>query len=127
MNEIQSANQIKTLTKPFIEKGFVFEYFYQKGGDSSCVYICRYKKGKDFFDWRETSGTYEIHLVAYVNGEYVFPKMAKLYAKETRAFKIRNFFKKFTIDEKRAFFAKLLNKELENSTDFFGIKFYRKP
>ena len=33
MNEIQSANQIKTLTAPFIEKGFAFEYFYQKGSN----------------------------------------------------------------------------------------------
>ena len=122
MSEILSAKIIQDLTAPFLEKGFSFEYTYEKGGDSSCVYIYRFRKGKDFFDWRETSGTYEIHLVAYVNGEYVFPKMEKLYAKETRAFKIRNFFKKFTIDEKRAFFAKLLNKELENSTDFFGIK-----
>ena len=42
--EVQSAEKIKLLTLPLMEKGFVFEYSYQKGGDSSCVYICRYKK-----------------------------------------------------------------------------------
>ena len=123
MNEIQSANQIKTLTAPFLEKGFVFEYFYQKGGDSSCVYICRYKKGKDFFDWREVSGTDEIHLVVSVNGEYRFPNLFALYKKEYRAFKWKRLFKKPSIDEKRTFFADCLCSELtKNPTEFFGIK-----
>ena len=67
-NEVLSAERIKTLTAPILERGFAFEYFYQKGGDSSCVYICRYKKGKDFFVWREVSGGREINIVVYVNG-----------------------------------------------------------
>ena len=66
---LQIANeQIKQLTAPFMERGFTFEYLYQKGGDSSCVYICRYKKGRDFFDWREVSGGEEINIVVFVNG-----------------------------------------------------------
>ena len=72
MNEVLSAERIKELAAPFLEKGFAFEYFYQKGGDSSCVYVYRFKKGKNFFDWRETSGAYEIHLVVCVNGEFLF-------------------------------------------------------
>ena len=48
MNEVIMAENVKKLLAPFLEKGFVFEYLYQKGGDSSCVYICRFKKGKDF-------------------------------------------------------------------------------
>ena len=122
MNEILSKKIIQDLTAPFLEKGFALEYTYEKGGDSSCVYIYRFRKGKDYFDWRETSGAYEIHLVVYVNGEYVFPNMEKRYKKETLAFKLRNFFKKPTVDEKRTFFAELLKKELKNASDFFGIK-----
>ena len=56
MNEVSSAEEIKKLTAPILEKRFSFEYFYEKGGDSSCVYICRFRKGRDFWDWREVSG-----------------------------------------------------------------------
>ena len=119
---MQSAETIKKLTAPFFEKGFSFEYTYQKGGDSSCVYVYRFKKGKHFFDWRETSGTYEIHLVVCVNGEYNFPNLMKEYAKETRAFKAKHLFKRATVDEKRAFFAALLTKGLTSGkSDFYGI------
>lgn len=122
MNEVLSAERIKTLAAPFLEKGFVFEYFYQKGGDSSCVYVYRFKRGKNFFDWRETSGAYEIHLVVCVNGEYRFPNLESLYKKQTRAFKRKHLFKKATVDEKRAFFAELLLMELQrNEKEFFGI------
>ena len=122
MNEVQSAEIIKKLTAPFLEKGFAFEYFYQKGGDSSCVYIYRFKKGRYFFDWRETSGTYEIHLVVNRNGEFAFPNLMALYPKERKKFRVKHFFKSATVDEKRAFFAELLNKELAKSeTEFFGI------
>ena len=50
MNEIIMAENVKKLLAPFLEKGFVFEYLYQKGGDSSCVYICRFKKGQKHTD-----------------------------------------------------------------------------
>lgn len=121
MNEIITAEQIKKLTAPILEKGFVFEYLYQKGGDSSCVYICRYKKGKDFLDWREVSGGNEINIVVYVNGAFAFPSLKYLYKKEHRAFACKHLFKKATIEERRAFVAGLLNKSLE-SGDLFGIK-----
>ena len=119
----QLANeQIKELTAPFMDRGFIFEYFHQKGGDSSCVYICRYRKGKDFFDWRETSGTEDINIVVFVNGNYDFPSLKYLYKKEFRAFSIKHLLKKPTMDEKRAFIAELLIKELHDKPSFFGIK-----
>ena len=123
MYEVISADEIKTLMKPLLEKGFLFEYFYQKGGDSSCVYICRFKKGKDFVDWREVSGGTEINIVASVNGEYRFPSLKLLYSKEYRKFKLQHLFKKPTVTERRAFVAKLLIAELNSGKpDFFGIK-----
>ena len=122
MNEVLSAERIKELAAPFLEKGFAFEYFYQKGGDSSCVYVYRFKKGKNFFDWRETSGAYEIHLVVCVNGEYRFPNLERMHQQKTRAFKWKHFFKKATVEEKRVFFAELLLEELQGSEkEFFGI------
>ncbi len=121
MNEVQSAETIKSLTAPFLEKGFSFEYTYQKGGDSSCVYVYRFKKGADCFEWRETSGAYEIHLVVRVNGEFRFPDLYKKYPKQKRAFALKHFFRAATVDEKRAFFASLLRLELGNSSEFFGI------
>ena len=123
MYEVISADEIKTLMQPLLKKGFLFEYFYQKGGDSSCVYICRFKKGKDFVDWREVSGGTEINIVASINGEYRFPSLKLLYPKEYRKFKLQHLFKKPTITERRAFIAKLLITELNNGKpDFFGIK-----
>ena len=122
MNEVQSAENIKALTIPVLEKGFSFEYFYQKGGDSSCVYICRYKKGKDFLDWREVSGGDEINIVVSVNGEYRFPSLKTLYAKKYKAFKRKHLFKKPSVAERRAFVAECLIEELNTKPDFFGIK-----
>ena len=122
MSEVAIAQTIKQLTAPILEKGFTFEYFHEKGGDSSCVYICRYRKGRDFFDWREVSGGNEINLVVYVNGAYDFPSLKLKYPKERRVFALKHLFKKATMDEKRRFFATLLNAELEkDKTNFFGI------
>ena len=119
---VESAERIQSLMQPFLEKGFSFEYTYQKGGDSSCVYIYRFKKGRNFFDWRETSGTYEIHLVINVGGQFLFPDPKKKYTKQARAFRWKHLFKEATVDEKRAFFAQLLLQELqENPKEFHGI------
>lgn len=116
MSEI-FAEQIKKLAAPFIEeRGFSFKYFHEKGGDSSCVYICRFQKGKDFFDVRETSGSYELHLVVYAKGEYRFPKFK-------RKFTFKSLFQKRTIDDERAFLISELEKEWQSSSpEFFGIK-----
>lgn len=121
MNEVSSAEEIKKLTAPIIEKGFGFEYFYEKGGDSSCVYICRFRKGRDFWDWREVSGGSEINIVVYVNGAYDFPSLNYLYKKEYRTFKAKHLFKKATISQRREFIASLLCQEAQKPY-FFGIK-----
>ena len=121
MDEVRSAEEIKGLTKVFLDRGFAFEYTYQKGGDSSCVYVYRFRKGKDYFDWRETSGTYEIHLVVCVDGQFAFPDLYKKYKKESRAFAWKHLFRPATIEEKREFFASLLVKEL-TPDGFYGIK-----
>ena len=123
MNEQLANEQIKKMTAPILEKGFIFEYLYQKGGDSSCVYICRYKKGKDFLDWREVSGSDEINFVTFVNGNYGFPNMKARFPKQHRAFQWKHLLKKPTMEEKRLFYAQLLQEELNSGKpDFFGIK-----
>ena len=122
MSNTFTAETIKNLLTPLLEKGFSFEYTHEKGGDSSCVYIGRFRKGKDFFDWREVSGGDEINFVVWVKGEYKFPSLKYLYKKEFRAFSLKHLFKKPTIAEKRAFYAGLLINELQTKPDFFGIK-----
>lgn len=122
MNEVRAAESIKKRLAPFLEKGFAFEYFHEKGGDSSCVYICRLKKGRDFFDWREVSGANEIHLVVKANGEFQFPNLALRHKKLDRAFKLKHIFKRPSMDERRDHFASLLLAELNEKPDrFFGI------
>ena len=122
MNEVQTAEEYKKLCQAFLEKGFVFEYTYQKGGDSSCVYIFRFKKGKDFFDLREVSGGNELNFVVYAKGAYAFPSLKTAYQKEHRDFFFKHLFKRASASERRAFITGLLNKELESGKpDFFGI------
>lgn len=117
-DEGQSVEKIRQWTTAFLQRGFTLQYTYQKGGDSSCVYIYRFQKGKDFFDWRETSGTDELHFVVYAGGAYAFPKLPKC----KRPFSLRRLLKGRTMDERRAEFAAALNAALEASEDsFFGI------
>ncbi|MBR2023126.1 MAG: hypothetical protein IJ996_01240 [Clostridia bacterium] len=123
MEDLQSAKEMQALTTPFLEKGFTFTYSYQKGGDSSCVYIYRYQKGKSYFDLREVSGSTEITFVVFVGGEYRFPSLKTEFKKEYRTFKIKHLFKRATRQETRAFIADLLKRKLaENPAEFFGIK-----
>ena len=124
MNDIMTADKVKDLMKPIIDQGCIFDYFYEKGGDSSCVYICRFKRGKDYFDWREVSGSDDINFVTCIKGEFGFPKLNSLYPKEFRRFWWKHFFRKPTMDEKRAFFASLLLREFaKDNKQFFGLKF----
>ena len=124
MTDIMTADKVKTLMQPLLDKGCFFEYFYEKGGDSSCVYICRFKRGKDYFDWRELSGTQEINLLTWVKGEYGFPNLKVLYPKQHRKFRFKHLFHEPTMDEKREFIAGLLLAELaKDETNFFGLKF----
>ena len=122
VSDIFTAETIKNLLAPLLEKGFAFEYTHEKGGDSSCVYIGRFKKGRNFFDWREVSGGDDINLVAFVNGQYHFPSLKYLYKKEFRRFTLRHIFKRATLAQKREFYARLLIKELQTKPNFFGIE-----
>ena len=119
-NELEIEKEMKTLFKYFLDKGFSYRYFYEKGGDSSCVYIYRFQKGKDFFDLREVSGGDELNFVVYENGNYQFPSLKYLYKKEFKAFALKHFFKKPTAAEKRALFAECLVKAGQAGS-FFGI------
>lgn len=122
--DMMTADKVKKLMQPLIDKGCFYDYFYEKGGDSSCVYICRFKRGKDFFDWREVSGEEAVHLVTFVKGEFGFPNLKLTYKKEYRKFWFQHIFRKATMDEKRAFVAGLLNQELNSDKpDFFGLTF----
>jgi hypothetical protein len=122
MNEVQTAEEYKRLLSDFLKKGFVFEYLYQKGGDSYCVYVFRFKKGKSFFDLREVSGGNELNFVVYTDGAYTFPSLKNAFPKAYRQFAIRHLFKRPSAEERRAFIAGLLREALANSTaDFFGI------
>ena len=123
MEDLQSAKEMQALMKPFLDKGFSFEYSYQKGGDSSCVYIYRYKKGRSYFDLREVSGGTEMTFVVWTNGEYRFPSLKTLYPKAFRAFKWKHLLRRPTRGEMRMFITGLLNEYLsQHPDDFFGIK-----
>ena len=121
MNELQIETEMKAAFAAFLDKGFTYRYFYEKGGDSSCVYIYRFQKGRDFFDLREVSGGDELNFVVYAGGQYQFPLLKRLYPKAFSAFQRKHFFRRATKAEKRAFFAELLNKHLLENPDFFGI------
>ena len=121
INELEIEKEMKALFAPFLEKGFSYRYFYEKGGDSSCVYIYRFQRGKDFFDLREVSGSDELNFVVYENGNYQFPSLKYLYKKEFKKFSLQHLFKKPTAREKREFFATLLKKEFQKD-NFFGIQ-----
>ena len=125
MNEVQSAEEMKAAFAAFIDRGFTYRYTYEKGGDSSCSYIYRFQKGKNFFDWRETSGTNEIHFVVYAQGQYQFPALEKRHKKAFRSFAFKHLFKKATMDEKRTLYASALKTEWEYAKptgEFFGIR-----
>ncbi len=122
MDELIIEKEMKEWFAAFLERGFTYEYLYQKGGDSSCVYIYRFQKGKEFFDLREVSGGDELNFVVYVHGEYVFPPLAKLYLKEFKLFRHKYIFRKPPQREKRKFYAAVLTKYLQDHESFFGIK-----
>lgn len=120
MRDILAAETIKTLMQPLIEKGFFFEYFYEKENGVP-VYICRFKKGKEYLDWRETESGKEIKIAVCAKGETKGVNLKERYPKQHRRFFWKHLFRKVKPNEKRAFVAELLLSELTN-VDFFGIK-----
>ena len=122
-NELAIEKQMKEAFAAFLEKGFIYEYTYEKGGDSSCSYIYRFKKGRDYFDLRELSGGNELSFVVHVGGEVKFPPLKSLYKKEYRAFFWKHIFRGSTREERRKFLAEILTKELKAKPNFFGIEY----
>lgn len=102
------------------EGGFSYEYTYDKGSDSSCVYIYRFKKGRDFLDFRALSGGGEGTFVVFSGGEYLFPALKSRHKKLFSAFKRKHFFKKATPSERWAFAASLMQAEIADGK-IFGI------
>ncbi len=118
--EACTQETVKELLLPLLEKDFVFSYRHEKGGDSACSYISRFQKGKDYFEWREVSGSDEINLVVYVRGGYDFPTVKSMDKKKAKQFSWKHIFKRPTMQEKRIFYAKLVI-EQANGSSFFGI------
>ena len=103
-----------------LEKGFEYIYTYDKGSDSSCVYIYRFMRGRDFLDLRAVSGGGGT-CVAFIGGEYKFPNFKLRHKKAFRAFQWRHLFKKPSVEELWAFAGELLRKECEGG-ELFGLK-----
>ena len=119
--DLQRDKEIKEQFSFFLERGFSYEYLYEKGGDSACSYIYRFTKGRDYFDVRELSGGEELSFVVSARGMVSFPSLQYKYKKEYRAFAFKHLFKKSTATERRALLASVLVKEYENNPTFFGI------
>lgn len=123
MRDVMAAETIKNAMQPFLDKGFFFEYFYEKAENGEPVYICRFKKGKDSVDWRESEDGKQIEIWIYAKDMLLILNMKGLSPKLHRKFFWKHLFKKATVDERREFFAKLLVLELQSGKpDFFGIK-----
>lgn len=115
MAELYEEEMKKYFPKLF-ENGYSYEYAYDKGSDSSCVYIYRFKKGKDRIELREVSGSKDplsVSFVLFLGGEYIFPALSYTYKKEYRKFFFLHIFRKATYDEKWSFISQIALKELE--------------
>ncbi len=102
------------------EAGFSYEYVYDKGSDSSCVYIMRFRKGRDFLDLRTVSGGKERNVVVFSGGGYLFPDLPGRHKKLAGAFRRKHLFRRPTEEELYALEAELLKAEIENGK-LFGI------
>ena len=100
------------------EAGFGYEYLYDKGSDSSCVYIYRLKKGRDFLDFRTVSGGEKGNFVVFSGGRYLFPDLRLHHKKMFRAFALKHLFKRATVEERWRFAAELLKAEVTDGKLF---------
>ena len=122
MRDIFAADTVKTLMQALMEKGCFFEYFYEKEEEKE-IYICRFKKGKEYLDWRESVDGKEIQIAVSTEKELRVLPLKAMYRKEHRRFWWKHLFKRVKADERRVFVADLLMRELtgENPT-FYGMK-----
>lgn len=100
--------------------GFSYEYLYEKGSDSSCVYIYRFRRGRDFIDFRTISGGKEKNVVVFSDGQYLFPNLALRHKKTLRIFRRKHLFKKISDEELWTLAAELLKTEISDGK-LFGI------
>ena len=122
MRDLYAAETIKNLMQPLLGKGFFFEYFYEQENGAP-VYICRFKKGKEYLDWRETESGKEMEIALFVKERETVLDIKKKYRKQRWKFFFKNLFRKATLNDRRAFIAGLLLSELEKEqNNFFGIK-----
>ena len=84
------------------EAGFGYEYLYDKGSDSSCVYIYRLKG----------------NFVVFSGGRYLFPDLRLRHKKMFRAFALKHLFKRATVEERWRFAAELLKAEVTDGKLF---------
>ena len=112
-------NIISEEFKFLFERGFSYTYTYDKGSDSSCVYIYRFQRGRDFLDFRITSGGGNGNFVVFSNGNYYFPNLKHRHKKAFRAFAWSHLFKKAPKDELWRFAAQLTKIEMQNG--LFGL------
>ena len=122
MRDVYAAETIKNLMQPLLDKGFFFEYFYEKENGAP-VYICRFKKGKEYLDWRETESGKEMEIALFVKEKRTTLDVKNKYRKQRWQFFFKNLFRRVTINDRRAFLASLLLSEFnKNDHIFFGIK-----
>ena len=121
MPDRQPYEDIARTYFPFLlDAGFFYRYTYDKGSDSSCVYIMRFEKGPDFIDIRTLSAGCERIFVVFSGGQYLFPDLCRRHKKEARAFRVKHFFRKPTEEELFALEADLLRAEIADGK-LFGI------
>ena len=123
MRDIMAAKVIKDGMNAFLEKGFLFEYFYERNEAGNPIYICRFKKGKEYIDWQETEDGEEIAICVRASEKTSILDLKALYPKAFRNHFWNTLFRKPTVNERRSFIASLLVEEFKSeSPDFFGIK-----
>lgn len=100
------------------ERGFVFERSYNKGTDSTCTQIYRFKKdAANYIEYRVLS-EHERNIFALVRGERKFPSPEKRYASFVRAWKAKRLFRK---KDAWQLAADLCRHDLEVTGKVFGI------
>ena len=123
MRDIMAAKVIKDGMNAFLEKGFLFEYFYERNEAGTPIYVCRFKKGKAYIDWQETEDGEEIVICVRAGENTSVLDLKALYPKAFRNHFWNTLFRKPTVNERRSLIAELLVEEFKSEKpDFFGIK-----
>jgi len=103
-----------------LEKGFGYEYLYEKSSDKSCVYIYRFSKRGAYIDLRFVSGDDKIFSCVVYTGEKHFPSLEKRNKKLFFNFRLKHMFKAPTEEERLSLLAAALKGEASEK-EIFGI------